>query len=349
VRAVLTEAPDHYELLDRRLVSQLAGVLFVVGGVLAVLLLLAEPPTVHVQGTAGWAFASAIIASAFASGAVMLRTRRVLPEPILLGIGVSGPVMLGTLQWLSGSTSSFDALLALSVMWSGVVLPGPRLLGVVAWATAVAAIPLWSGDFAQELLDRKLVNIAFLWVLTMACLVWATRVRQIRRELRAQRAAADELARIDALTGLGNRRALDEALAVQVAMAARTGRALSALVGDLDGFKAINDAHGHHVGDRVLRDVAAVLRDVVRRPDACFRWGGDEFVVLLPEVDRHTAEGIAERVTAAVASRCGAPGGATVGLPLGVATLVEGGTGLQLLADADAALLAAKGGARRVS
>ncbi|HEU4976805.1 MAG TPA: GGDEF domain-containing protein [Baekduia sp.] len=350
LRAVLAEAPDHYALLDRQLVGQLAGVLFVVGGLMGLSLLIREPPTEHVGGAIGWPLAATVIASAFAFGIAMLRTRHVLPELVLLGIALSGPVMIALLQWLCGPTSSYDALLNLSVMWAGVVLPGPRLLAVMLWATAIASIPLWMSDhFETELLDRKLLGVALLWVLAAACLVWSSRVRAIRRALAAQRQAADELARIDPLTGLGNRRALDEALAAQVAQAGRSGRALSALVGDLDNFKAINDDHGHHVGDRLLRDVADVLRDVVRSPDACFRWGGDEFVVLLPEADRHAAAGVADRVTAAITSRCGAPQGARVGITIGVATLVEGGGGLQLLADADAALLTAKDGARRAS
>lgn len=347
LRALLREAPDHYELLDRRLVGQLAGVLLLVVALLAALLLLAEPPTAYLHGLDGWAPAAALVASAGVAGVAMLRTERPLSEPLLLAIAVAGPVLLATLGWLSGPTSTFDALMALTVMWAGVVLPGPRLVAVAAWATGLGALPLLSGAWAHALLDRKLENLAFLWVLTGACLVWATRVRDIRRELREQRAAADALARVDPLTGLGNRRALDEALAAQIALAGRTQRPLAALVGDLDGFKAINDAHGHQVGDRVLRDVAAVLRDEVRRPDACFRWGGDEFVILLPEVDEHTAGDVAGRVSAAVADRCCAPGGTSIRLPLGVAALAEGGTGLQLLADADAALLAAKTGARR--
>jgi diguanylate cyclase (GGDEF)-like protein len=135
---------------------------------------------------------------------------------------------------------------------------------------------------------------------------------------------------------------MDEQLAAQVALAGRTGRPLAALVGDVDGFKAINDRHGHQVGDRVLSDVAAVIRDVVRRPDACFRWGGDEFVVLLAEVSEPDAREVARRVSETIAARCSTPAGAPLGLSLGVAMLADGTTGMQLLADADAALLAVK-------
>jgi diguanylate cyclase (GGDEF)-like protein len=96
------------------------------------------------------------------------------------------------------------------------------------------------------------------------------------------------------------------------------------------------------VGDRVLAAVAAVVRDVVRRPDACFRWGGDEFVILLAEVDEDDAHEVAARVRVAVADRCRTPAGAPVCLSLGVAVLADGTSGVQLLADADAALLAVK-------
>jgi diguanylate cyclase (GGDEF)-like protein len=171
-------------------------------------------------------------------------------------------------------------------------------------------------------------------------------MRDVRRKLRAEAAEADSLARVDALTGLGNRRALDEALVAQVALATRTGRPLSALVGDLDSFKQINDRFGHGDGDELLRKVAFVLRDVVRAPDACFRWGGDEFVVLLADVALDDAEDVAARITAAVAARCLTPAGTPVGMTLGAAEHVPGSPPSRVLAIADAALLAAKAGTR---
>jgi diguanylate cyclase (GGDEF)-like protein len=346
LRAVLTEAPDHYEILDRRLVGRLAGFLFCCAGVIAAVLLGLDPPTAAI-GWAGWPAAAAIIVLSFAFGAAMVVNTRILPTGVLMGIALSGPLMLGSLQWLAGPDSSFVQIVILSVVWCGVVLPPNRLLVVVLVDTFVVFAPAASGGWTADLLPGRLATLGIAWALAFVCLVHSARVREIRRTLGAQRAAADELARVDALTGLGNRRALDEALIAQVALAHRTGRPLAALVGDLDTFKQVNDLHGHHAGDEILCAVAAVLRDVVRTPDACFRWGGDEFVVLLAEVGVAGAEDIAQRISAAIHERCATPDGGPVSLTLGAAEHVPGTTGSRLLAIADAALLAAKSGGAR--
>jgi diguanylate cyclase (GGDEF)-like protein len=261
-------------------------------------------------------------------------------------LALSGPLMLGTLQWLAGSTSPYVQLVILSVVWSGSILHARRLLLVLLADTAVVFLPVVYGDWQSEMLNQRLTTLGITWSLALLCLVWSSHIREIRRTLDAQRVAADELARVDALTGLGNRRALDEALVAQVALAHRSGRPIAALVGDLDDFKRINDVYGHHAGDQLLRDVAAVLGEVVRRPDASFRWGGDEFVVLLGEADEAAAFDVADRIASAIRGRCATPDGTPVTMTIGTAAHAAGTVGVELLADADAALLVAKSGAR---
>ena len=114
--------------------------------------------------------------------------------------------------------------------------------------------------------------------------------------LRYLRSAAD----LDQVTGVNNHRYLQERLTQEVARSARSRSPLSVLMIDLDGFKAINDVHGHADGDRVLRNVAAGLRLTVRANDIVARYGGDEFVVLMPDTDIAAAGSVAERVVAAV-------------------------------------------------
>src|SRR3954447_6572088 len=319
LRGALREAPDHYDLLDQRLVGRLAGFLFCCAGLIAAALLALDPPTGAIGG-AGWIAACVTVVLAFAFGVAMVANSRPLPPAALFAVALSGPTMLGVLQWLAGRESSYVQLLILSVVWCGVVLPARRLLVAVAFDTAVIFAPIATGDWhTADMLSERVATLGITWVLALVCLIHATRMRDVRRTLRAEAAQADELARVDALTGLGNRRALDEVVVAQVALAARSGRPLSALVGDLNAFKQVNDRFGHQEGDRLLTAVAAALRDVVRAPDSCFRWGGDEFVILLGDVALAGAEDIGARLAATVAERCRTPDGRPVGLTFGAA------------------------------
>jgi diguanylate cyclase (GGDEF)-like protein len=108
---------------------------------------------------------------------------------------------------------------------------------------------------------------------------------------------------VDGLTGLANRRATADALHAEAARAERLETPLSVVLADLDGFKDVNDAYGHAVGDEVLRAFADVLRETVRESDVAGRWGGEEFLLLLPGADLHGALQFAERVRARLATR----------------------------------------------
>jgi diguanylate cyclase (GGDEF)-like protein len=108
-----------------------------------------------------------------------------------------------------------------------------------------------------------------------------------------------ETARTDSLTGLSNRRAVSEQLARAAAHARRRGEPMSVLMIDLDRFKETNDRYGHAAGDRVLCAVAECMRSTLRAEDVCGRWGGDEFVVLMPCSDEQDARVVAERLAQA--------------------------------------------------
>jgi diguanylate cyclase (GGDEF)-like protein len=103
------------------------------------------------------------------------------------------------------------------------------------------------------------------------------------------------------LTRLPNRQAFEDQLTAELSRARRFRRPLSVLVLDCDGFKAINDHHGHAAGDAALRKVADTLRSSVREYDIVARYGGDEFVLVLPEADIADAETVAERLQATFA------------------------------------------------
>lgn len=151
-------------------------------------------------------------------------------------------------------------------------------------------------------------------------------------------AEVERLATSDALTGLANRRLFDETLERAVARARRTGEPLAVAVLDIDHFKAVNDEHGHQVGDEVLRQLATALRQVVRAGDLVARYGGEEFVVLATQASVDDAVVLAERLRAAARTVSAVP----VTISVGVAGLPAGGDGAAMVADADAALYRAK-------
>jgi len=122
-----------------------------------------------------------------------------------------------------------------------------------------------------------------------------------RARVRSELVRTRELALQDELTGLANRRALEQMLADEVARALRHDRPLSILMADVDHFKSINDTYGHRVGDEVLREIARLIADNLRSIDKAARYGGEELLVVLPETPAAEAKRVAERVRAALA------------------------------------------------
>ena len=106
----------------------------------------------------------------------------------------------------------------------------------------------------------------------------------------------------DALTGLHNRRYMETHLAALVEQAAARGKPLAVLILDIDYFKSINDTHGHDAGDDVLREFALRIRKAIRNIDLACRYGGEEFVIVMPETDMAVATMVAERLRRRIAS-----------------------------------------------
>jgi diguanylate cyclase (GGDEF)-like protein len=156
------------------------------------------------------------------------------------------------------------------------------------------------------------------------------------------------LSRTDDLTLLYNRRYLDDVLPREIDRARRYGHPLSILLMDLDHFKKVNDAHGHSVGDEVLRALGDRLRAFSRLADVALRWGGEEFLVAMPETDGSRAREVAERLRKGIGEQpyMTSAGELVVTLSIGVASLNPGDDATSLLRRADDALYRAKRGGR---
>ena len=164
----------------------------------------------------------------------------------------------------------------------------------------------------------------------------AARRLELERKLHLENEELQTLALTDELTGVANRRALFRAGAAILA----SSRTLTAVMFDLDRFKQINDTYGHLAGDRILADVAALFKANTRYEDLIGRYGGDEFVLLLPDTDTDEARQISDRILAKVRSMSWTIGTAmfSIGAQYGVATSMPGSTLADLLATCDKAL-----------
>ncbi|MCA1978278.1 MAG: sensor domain-containing diguanylate cyclase, partial [Thiobacillus sp.] len=162
---------------------------------------------------------------------------------------------------------------------------------------ALTTLTTW-GFIPYKAWSFRAVEVGMLFDATLLALALAYQFR-VGQE---QRLRAEQLAQLDPLTGLNNRRAFYDLTRSLWSNAVRYGHPVSVMLFDLDHFKAINDAHGHAQGDAVLKAVSAALRQSVRQGDVLARWGGEEFIVLLPETGQREAQALAERLRAAIAA-----------------------------------------------
>jgi len=149
------------------------------------------------------------------------------------------------------------------------------------------------------------------------------------------------LAETDRLTGLFNKGKFNEVLKKEIERAKRYKRPLSLIIFDIDHFKRINDTYGHKVGDEVLRELAKVIKSIIRKTDFVVRWGGEEFVILAPETDLDGALKLAEKLRQTV-EKHQFPTVKNVTISLGVAQYIDEETPEEFIIRADMALYKAK-------
>jgi diguanylate cyclase (GGDEF)-like protein len=217
----------------------------------------------------------------------------------------------------------------------------PATADVVAEISS-RVLALDEGTFWRIVAESHDVAVNMLRLLT-------ARIRRSNEHVNAaqeQRRSMERLSRTDPLTGLANRRWLDETLPRLLARAQRDRHELSVLAIDVDHFKKVNDTWGHATGDRVLVGLAELLKKIVRPTDVCVRIGGEEMLVVLPSTGLEGARVVAERVRVAVRELAidSVEGVALppLGVSIGVATLAPGEDGAALVHRADLRLYDAK-------
>jgi len=224
--------------------------------------------------------------------------------------------------------------------------PGEAARGVTVPAAAHIGIRAYvPGAVESHRKNAAYLRVAEAGLLALVALMLLTLVlaRPLLRAFRWTEEQASE-ARIDSLTGLANRRAVEEILAAEISRAQRFAHELAVVLLDLDRFKEINDSFGHAAGDVMLRAVSRLLTSLARQGDTVARWCGEEFVVVLPETDLAGAQRFAERLRRTIEAH--SVGDMHTSASCGVATMLPEDSVEELLGAADQALYQAKSNGR---
>jgi diguanylate cyclase (GGDEF)-like protein len=296
-------------------------------------------------GTAGASVGALNLLFCLATAAFLLRSERAGFRS-MLAFAYAGAALLGTMMFLAGGWAGpYDELYLGLIVNVALTHPARRALPFLLVAELLVLTPALYGGTADRLTDT-LVALGLWTAVAGLCIAVMSEVRRQRVALASRGDQAVDEARRDRLTDLENRRSFDETIADALARAHAERRPLSLALGDLDGFKAINDVHGHLAGDSVLVAVGQALRRGSRGGDRVFRWAGDEFAVILDGADAAAAAIICDRLAEEVARTVADPAGAAVTITLGWTTDEGDATADDLVARADAALLWRKRGRR---
>ena len=282
------------------------------------------------------------------AGTFVLVVHELLP-PTSLGTarivmeGSAAIVFLTTLVVLTGHTMSPFFFLYPLLIGGAALIAAPRITVVLTLETAVAyAVAAGSGPMDpkdyQDALARVAINLTALLLLAYSGMV----VSQVQSRTRE---AAIRLSTVDSLTDLYNRAFFFNAVDHEIQRGKRYRRGFCLLMMDLDGLKSINDRYGHYEGDVVLRGVAQLIRAALRGIDIAARYGGDEFVAMLPETDQDGAYIVAEKIRQMASELIVEAGGHQIStsLSIGVVSYPEDGqTADELMIAADEAMYSSK-------
>jgi diguanylate cyclase (GGDEF)-like protein len=331
VEGIVLDPASPYRGADLPRAQRFTRVLWALGVAIVFAVVPFYPPTALIGDTGWWVLAGyvPVVVATFA-----LASRKSVGFRGLLVVTYVGLVAITTLQVLAAPEAPYLVIDLLLVCCVALTHPLQIAMpyAVTMAATRVGCAALDHGDPKGAFVHATMEAVIWTVLAAVLCGVML-QVREQRLELRDERS-------IDPLTGLLNRLAFDEQLDTQIAAHRGSGRPLSLIVADVNGFKQLNDGHGHLEGDRQLKAIAASISSAVRADDVCFRWGGDEFAVLLPEAGGDAAARVGERMAEIVALTCAQPEPLTIAV--GHATLAGDDDADSLTARADAMLFERK-------
>jgi diguanylate cyclase (GGDEF)-like protein len=333
---------DPYAGADMGNAQRLGALLWALVTVLIVLLWILSPPTEAI-GTVGWIPAGVIAAVGALLVAALRRGRLITTYGWMLAISYGAVVAIAILQWLAGGEGSpYERVFLLPILYVAMLHPPRRIAAFMGFVALAMAAPFIYDGWNSDAAGATFATFVIWSALAALGSVLMSGVRAQRLALAHEEAQARQEARIDKLTGLHNRRGFDETLEREVERARRHGTRLSVAMIDIHSFKKINDGWGHAEGDRCLREVAVAISTAVRQPDLCFRWGGDEFALILTGTGAGAAAPLGARLKGIVYTSCRRPDDEPMEVTFAVAELGEGMPASELGEMAGMALTAAK-------
>jgi diguanylate cyclase (GGDEF)-like protein len=320
LREYFAATHDPYAGGDLDNARRLGVFLWLLGTSLIVGLLPFSPPTDQI-GDAGWVAAWLLVATgcgvAYALYKRWIRTWEGLLLPSYVSV-----VGVAVMQWLAGGVGApYQVLFLVPLVFVAAIQPPRKLFPFLVFIGVALAAPFVYDGWDAEEGGADAARFIIWCGLAVAVNVLMTNVRAQRLALTRNEAHAREEARVDPLTGLHNRRAFNEMLEAEVMRARRAQLPLSVGMIDISNFKEINERWSYAEGDRCLQDVADTMRSSLRDPDVLFRWGGDEFAVVLTGAPTGGAEAVGERLSAKVDETCRRPDGAPISLRFAAAQL----------------------------
>ena len=269
--------------------------------------------------------------------------RRFASWNMLLIASYGAVAALEAMQWLGGGVQApYERVILLPVFFVAAIQPPRKIAGFLGFVALALVVPFIYDGWDSQAAGASAASIVILTGLSLGVNVPMSAIRAQRLAHAKDEAEARAEARVDALTGLQNRRAFDEALGDEVKLATRLGIPLTVAMIDIVNFKEVNDHWSPTEGDRCLREVAEALDSSLRDPDQVFRWGGDEFILILTGTAAKDTGTLSDRLSVVVSSACSRPDQEPIQIRFAVAQLQDGEKAEEVVEMAGLAMTAAK-------